>query len=238
MVCSWLLLGLASIGLAFMGQQALITEGNTGAAWVCYILAILLLLASLSHPSPALLRRIRGQGAAIGDAEAISVPAPTAAVRPTTLRARLGWLVTAPLLALSLVLTVASAYMLWRDITSPVGGWLWAFALASLVLSFIGAPAPSAEPDTRFKGMPGPYSDFFARGVPLFAVRWKVILVVGMSISLPCPRLNNLENLPGIFGDEGERGMDARAINEGKPRSTSSATAGGACPTSISIYSL
>ena len=108
--------GLASIGLAFMGQQALITEGNTGAAWACYILAILLLLASLSHPSPALLRRIRGQGAAIGDAEAISVPAPTAAVKPTTLRARLGWLVTAPLLALSLVLTVASAYLLWRDI--------------------------------------------------------------------------------------------------------------------------
>ena len=54
--------GLASIGLAFMGQQALVTEGNTGAAWVCYILAILLLLASLSHPSLAVMRRIRVQG--------------------------------------------------------------------------------------------------------------------------------------------------------------------------------
>ena len=78
-------------------------------------------------------------------------------------------MVTAPLLALSLVLTVTSAYMLWRDITSPLGGWLWALALASLLLSFVGAPtpAPSAEPDTQSKGMPGPYSDFFARGVPL-----------------------------------------------------------------------
>jgi 4-amino-4-deoxy-L-arabinose transferase-like glycosyltransferase len=28
-------------------------------------------------------------------------------------------------------------------------------------------------------------------------------------------RLINLENMPGIFGDEGERGMDARSLNEG-----------------------
>jgi len=27
----------------------------------------------------------------------------------------------------------------------------------------------------------------------------------------------NLETLPGVFGDEGERGMDARAIVDGKP---------------------
>ncbi|MEP6776741.1 MAG: hypothetical protein ABJA50_14195, partial [Chloroflexota bacterium] len=172
--------GLASIGLAFMGQQALVTEGNTGVSWVCYMLAILLLLASLSHPSSALLRRVWSQGPSTGDAEAISVPALTAAVKPATLRARLSWLVTAPLLALSLVLAVASAYMLWRDITSPLGGWLWAFALACLILSFLGAPSsspsssPSTEPDTQSKGLPGPYSDFFARGVPLLAVRWEV----------------------------------------------------------------
>ena len=30
-------------------------------------------------------------------------------------------------------------------------------------------------------------------------------------------RLVNLEYMPGIFGDEGERGMDARAIVEGRP---------------------
>ena len=100
----------------------------------------------------------------------------------------------------------------------PYWRWLWALALASLLLSFVGAPHPLPLPAslTRSpKGMPGPYSDFFARGVPLLTVRWEVLLVVGMLFLSLVLRLNNLENLPGIFGDEGERGMNARAINEG-----------------------
>jgi sugar lactone lactonase YvrE len=217
--------GLASIGLAFLGQQALVTLGDTDAAWRYYILAILLLLASLSHPSTELIRRVRGGHAGAGDADE-SAPAPDAASAPSPptahtgklarLRARLGRQVIASGLALSFVLAAVSAYRLWHDTTDPIGGWLWAGALASLILSFVGAPAPSQpEQPEQPKGMPGPYSDFFARGVTTLAMHWETILVVGMLVLSLVLRLVNLEYMPGIFGDEGERGMDARAINEG-----------------------
>jgi sugar lactone lactonase YvrE len=141
--------------------------------------------------------------------------APATAV-PSSLRLRLGWLLTVPLLALSLVLVVASAYLLWHDITSPVAGWLWALALASLILAFLAAPRPlSLSNDPHDNPMPGPFSDFFSRGVPLLTVRWEVVLVIAMLTLSLVLRLANLDTLPGIFGDEGERGLNARAINEG-----------------------
>ena len=130
------------------------------------------------------------------------------------LRARLGWRLTGPGLVLTLALAAASAYTLIGNIASPLGGWLWAGALVALLLTFAGAPR---WPRGLACVMPGPEDDFFAPGVPRLSVPWEAALVVAMLGVALGLRLFNLEYMPGIFGDEGERGMDARAILEGRP---------------------
>lgn len=129
------------------------------------------------------------------------------------LRARLGWRVIGPGLALTLALAGGSAFVLQKDITNPLGGWLWAADLVALVATFVGAPGwPRGE-----GLLPRPQSDFFARGLSRIPVRLEVILVAVVLLVAVALRTINLEDHPGIFGDEGERGMDARAINEGRP---------------------
>ena len=44
-----------------------------------------------------------------------------------------------------------------------------------------------------------------------------MVLIGGILVVALALRLIDLETMPGIFGDEGERGMDARAIVEGRP---------------------
>jgi sugar lactone lactonase YvrE len=124
------------------------------------------------------------------------------------------WLIMLVLMALSLSLMSASAYVLWNDVTDPLGGWLWAASMALLLLAGVAA---SRTHGSKTAALPGPEGDFFARGIPRLSPGWEALLVgIILAVGLAM-RLYNLEYHPGIFGDEGERGMDARAINEGRP---------------------
>ncbi len=122
------------------------------------------------------------------------------------------WLI-APGLAVSLLLMGGSAFVLWRDVADPLGGWLWAAALVVLFLTLV---AGSRAQDPQASILPGPENDFFARGIPHISPRWEALLMGGILAVALVLRVYNLEYHPGIFGDEGERGMDARAINEGR----------------------
>jgi DNA-binding beta-propeller fold protein YncE len=133
--------------------------------------------------------------------------------RWVNLRARLGLWITVSGLALTGGLATWSALVLLQDIKSSLGGWLWAASLMALLLTFLGA---SGWP--RSDGLlPGPASDFFAKGIPTLAAQWEAILVGAMMLLAVFLRLNDLEYHPGIFGDEGEQGMDVRGIVEGRP---------------------
>ncbi len=112
---------------------------------------------------------------------------------------------------LTLVLAASSALVLVRDINNPVGGWLWAAALVALLVTVLGAKGPDEE-DTL---LPRPSNDFFAKGQPNVPVRWEAVLMGIILIVALALRLYNLENHPLIFGDEGERGLEGRSINEG-----------------------
>ncbi len=229
--------GLIAMGLAATGQQILLTQNDPNIASRYYIVAALLLIVALTHPDLSWVRR-RGKPAArpfpvepppaipVRRARAGSAAASTQA-RPTPLwtrlgriparwtarRARGGWRVTAGGLALTLVLAAAATAILRQDINDPRGGWLWAGALAALLLTFVGA---AGWP--RGGGLlPGPKSDFFAPGLPRLTPRWEAVLAGSLLALALVLRLTNLETMPGIFGDEGERGMNARAINEGQP---------------------
>lgn len=129
------------------------------------------------------------------------------------LRVRLGWKMTATGLALTLLLAGVSAFVLNGNTGSPLGGWLWAAALFVLTLTFLAAPGwPRSE-----GLLPAPRSDFFGPGVPVIPRRVEaalVVLLMGLAVFL---RTWNLEYHPGIFGDEGERGLDALAIYNGQP---------------------
>ncbi|MGI8589270.1 MAG: glycosyltransferase family 39 protein [Chloroflexia bacterium] len=130
------------------------------------------------------------------------------------IRGRWGWRITVPGLVLSLGLAGGATLLLRADIADARGGWLWAAALATLILTFAGAPR---WPRGVGGLLPGPEDDFFGRGVPRPALRWEIVLAAGVIALALVLRLMNLEYMPGIFGDEGERGMDARAIVEGHP---------------------
>jgi sugar lactone lactonase YvrE/4-amino-4-deoxy-L-arabinose transferase-like glycosyltransferase len=185
--------------------------------------------ASVSAPAEHITSTLPTRRVRSAPAEPVPVPvmvpepAPVApvAVQPQlspwarwkALRARLGWRLTAAGLVLTGVLAGAATLVLQRDIADPLGGWLWAAALAVLVLTFVGT-----EPWPRGAGLPpGPADDFFARGLPRLSIPMEAVLIGGILLGALALRLVNLEYMPGIFGDEGERGMDARAIVEGRP---------------------
>ncbi len=230
--------GLIALGLAGAGQQILITQNDAALAFRYYSLAAVLLMIALTHPDLSWLRR-RGTPAPTPLAPDLPAAIPVRRARPSgattaiaaapptplwtrlarlparweALRARLGWRLTAGGLALTLILAGAAAALLQQDITDPRGGWLWAAALAVLMVTFAGA---AGWP--RGGGLlPGPKSDFFAPGLPRLSARWEAVLVGSLIALALALRLTNLEYMPGIFGDEGERGMDARAITEGRP---------------------
>jgi DNA-binding beta-propeller fold protein YncE/4-amino-4-deoxy-L-arabinose transferase-like glycosyltransferase len=114
------------------------------------------------------------------------------------------------------IFTLWSFFILSQDPTNsstPLGGWLWAAALLTLLVTFLGAP-----PWPRGNGLlPGSNSDFFAKGIPHIPAPLEALLVGTVMLVGLLYRVVELEYMPGIFGDEGERGMDARAINEGRP---------------------
>ncbi len=210
--------GLAAFGLASLGQDALITRNDTIAAALLYGAAIIVLILAffrLSWPNWPNHR-------AGTQASPIMPPSPDAFdltskarldlwVRWRARRARLGHRATVVGLVITLVLASGTGAVLWSHIDNPLGGWLWAATLVALGATFAGAPPASSSRAL----LPWPESDSVAAGRPDVAWRWRIILVgiiLGLALVL---RLVNLEYMPGVFGDEGERGMDARAINEG-----------------------
>jgi 4-amino-4-deoxy-L-arabinose transferase-like glycosyltransferase len=228
--------GLTAIGLGFLGQQALIQQNDWQVAQRYYVAAIIILILSLFHGAlPPFLRRFRqvnpdqtakpgegsGENEIITDMDLVAAPSDQQTqasrigiwARWKVRRRALGWRLTGPGIALSLLFAGAALFVLLRDITSPLGGWLWAASWVTLLITFAGA---HMWPEGAGR-LPGPESDFFAPGVPRIPFRLEalllgVILVVALAI-----RLFDLEYHPGIFGDEGERGIVARAINEGQP---------------------
>ena len=130
------------------------------------------------------------------------------------LRGRWGWRLTLPGLAIALGLAGASVWVLRANIANTLGGWLWAAALVAFILTFAGAPRWP-------RGIGGllstPEEDFFGPGVPRLAFHWELVLAACMILLALVLRIVNLEYMPGIHGDEGERGLDALAIVEGHP---------------------
>jgi 4-amino-4-deoxy-L-arabinose transferase-like glycosyltransferase len=94
-----------------------------------------------------------------------------------------------------------------------LAGWIVAAAVAFVIYAV--APGPRVAPGESL--LPSPTSDFFGRGLPSIPVRWETLFAGGMMLLALYLRLNNLEYHPGIFGDEGEQGMNVRSIVEGRP---------------------
>jgi 4-amino-4-deoxy-L-arabinose transferase-like glycosyltransferase len=253
--------GLLAVAVALVGQLALLDNGDSATSTRNYIIAIVLVLISLTHPSLRPRRRETGAQAGMeGDVpspalatdapadvtealphrpvdpsmhDGLTVGLPLRPVRTARAsvaktaggvtrpwawylawRERMGLRVTAPLGAVAVVLAVTSFIVLWQDYGSPLGGWLWAASLAALMVAAVGAgPRPAGGgllPDAR--------SGFFGPGVPNIPKRVEFALVAAMMVLATVLRVWNLENHPGVFGDEGERGMDARAILQGDNR--------------------
>ncbi|HEX8229359.1 MAG TPA: glycosyltransferase family 39 protein [Chloroflexia bacterium] len=131
--------------------------------------------------------------------------------RVAELRAQLGWRVTGPAVLVAVGLLVWSFFVLRSNVVSPLGGWLWAGGIVALLVALLGVPGWPRGSSL----LPGPRTDFFGRGVPDMSSRWSAALIVVILLVAVALRLYNLEYHPGIFGDEGERGMDARRILEG-----------------------
>lgn len=208
--------GLAAIGLAVLGQWTLLSN-NSDAAFLYYLAAFIVLIASL-HRRSLPTRRVRPNGAAAPDSGSQSAGGESASARPAwswgealAWRARLNQRVTLAGLGSTLVLAAFSAFVLIRNITDPLGGWLWAAALLTLLFTFLGT-----EPRPLGKGLlPSPEGDAFAPGSPLVPRRLEMALVAITLLVAAGMRLYDLENMPGIFGDEGERGVTALGIVQG-----------------------
>ncbi|MEO8287332.1 MAG: PA14 domain-containing protein [Chloroflexota bacterium] len=208
--------GLAAIGLALISQQTLLVGKDPASALLYYLAAIVLLILSLLHPVlPA--RHARSAQEALPAADEMQPLTDSTGIvasrwqKWAVVRTRLGRRVTIPGVALTLVLTGLSALLLAGNPGDPPGGWLWAVALVVLVLTLLGV-----ESWPRCEGLlPGPRSDFFARGVPQLPRYIEIGLVTFILLVAAGLRLYNLEYMPGIFGDEGERGVDAVHIAAG-----------------------
>ena len=127
------------------------------------------------------------------------------------MRAKLGWRLTAPGLAITLALTVASALVLFQDYRLATGGWLWAAALSTLVLTMLGVRGWPADDGL----LPGTRSDFFGAGVPEVPRRLEALAISGILLGALLLRTIDLENMPGVEQDEAFQALDARAIKDG-----------------------
>ncbi|MEO8286317.1 MAG: glycosyltransferase family 39 protein [Chloroflexota bacterium] len=163
----------------------------------------------------------RGVGGLFGRRSTGSVAAEPARVpltgspwrRYQTIRARMGWRLTLPGLLLTFALAAGSYLVLQRDITNPLGGWLWAGALVMLLLAVLGAPGwPSGE-----SLLEKPSDEFFYAGqprIPAWLETAFVVIIIAIAFAM---RFYNLENHPGIHGDEGEQGTNVQAIIDSQP---------------------
>ncbi len=126
-------------------------------------------------------------------------------------RARYGCRAVAVGLACVVALTVAATVVLTGNVKDTRGGWLWVGAMVALFLTFAGAP-PSRN---HVPLLPGPDHTIPRENRWHGLGRLEAWLLAGILLVALLARTMNLEYMPGIFGDEGERGLDARAINGG-----------------------
>ena len=180
-----------------------------------YLVAAFLVISSLVGPAHD--RRLQA-------VRATAEPLDVAASRTSRTRV---WLLRPPLdvlkrrhparkiilggLALSLLLAFAAIALLQRQEANPIVGWLWAASL--LVLVLVAARTPT--PPSIVRPFPSPSNDFFGLGVPSIPYWVEVPMLIGILLLALTLRLVNLSHMPGIFGDEGERGLVARSINHG-----------------------
>src|SRR5205814_7736714 len=104
--------------------------------------------------------------------------------------------------------------LVWRSPRSRqvLPAVLWALGLLLLVLSLRSRGARKARPLLPA----GPREDGFGRGISEPGPRQEAILAAAMLLLAGALRIARLDQHPGIFGDEGEMGMNARAILEGR----------------------
>lgn len=199
--------GLLAVGLAWWGQHLLIAEQRPLAARNLYAAAIVLLIGALWSP-----RRLSSSSTE-------ALPGSPSVTGFTSgwhaWRARYGWRITVCGCALTAVFSVAMSVALWGNQRSAVAPWLWVSALVTLLVTFVGVPAWPAAGAL----IPGPAEDPFAEGEPQLPVPWEAVAISAVLLVALYLRLTNLEYVPGIFGDEGERGVSARMLLEGFPAS-------------------
>ena len=178
-------------------------------------------VAVASPPPPAVAatsvtKEVRQRTRPLEESELAAIPARKRSLKAFYLQLReaLGWRLTIPFFLVTVGVAAASFFMLQQNIANVLAGWLWFVAMILVVVTFYGAPR---WPRALNGLLDGPDEGFFARGVPRPSVRLEAWLVLIMMVGALAIRLWNLEYFPGIFGDEGERGMDARSINEGRP---------------------
>jgi len=217
------LVALLALGLAVLGERSVLLQENLFAI-ILYSLAFVSWIVFSSLPPPAALSRAEGGSERGVDVTSISSIEDASATRRRAYTPRLRLLSQArrraqlrfgnrhgllALIVLEVALLAPSGLLLSRNISNPVGGWLWAAALVVAVgASWLAAP-------TSVQALlPGPDTPDAPR-VPL---RWEVaalasILAVGVGL-----RVWNIEYMPPVMGDEGERGLVARAIAQGEFR--------------------
>lgn len=193
--------GVLAVAIALTAQYALLAD-RVFAATFGYGLAIVVLLTCLALAENRWLPR-RAAANISARPEFSGVPA---TARSTSL-----WRFE---LLVSSILIAAAGVLVWnspraRQILPAV---LWGLGLLLFVLAFRGRRHRAGTPL-----LAGPADDEFAPGIAEPSWRWETFLAILMLLLAAVLRFADLEYHPGIFGDEGERGLDARAILEGRP---------------------
>ncbi|MDQ5858088.1 MAG: glycosyltransferase family 39 protein [Acidobacteriota bacterium] len=194
--------GVAAVVLAVVAQWALVGGRSSPASWG-YLLAILILLAVLLRPG--------SKFASL--ASPANAPSTAGSVEPLS-RSKRSALFPVGLTAGLLLVGGASAQVWARpDDRQTLPALFWAAGLVVVVLASRGR----GELGGSARLLPGPDDDAFAPGVPRLRRSHEVLLATAMLVLAAVLRFADLDNHPGIFGDEGERGLEARAIAEGRP---------------------
>jgi 4-amino-4-deoxy-L-arabinose transferase-like glycosyltransferase len=189
--------GVVAIVVALLGQQAIVRgSGATAGLW-CYGVAFALALWSL------LSAERRGPAD-----EAKNEKAEDGSPGFKEPRHRLLLWIG---IGLSIGLSVAAGGLVLRTPEQRWSALAWALGLLLLVVVARRWPAPYG----RMALLPAWEEEILARGLPRPSPRYEALLVAAMLLTAAVLRTWQLDEHPGFFGDEAERGLEARAILEG-----------------------